>query len=127
MARLRILRASPLGSLVVLVLSLLLSAAAAAAAAACDPQVLSGCPLIRYELFSRAFPVIEYCMAPDRGFVPAEREACERFGLGQWRVRPGESVHTYRVLSIICLHTPRSTMLLCTSTPMDERTDWLID
>lgn len=89
-------------SLVVLVLSLL---STAAAAAACDPQVLSGCPLIRFEEWTRAFPVIEYCMTSDRGFVPAEREACERFGLGQWRVRPGESIHT----QWYHMHTPRWT------------------
>lgn len=69
---------------------------AAAAAAACKPEVLANCPmtgLIAYREFSQAFPVIEYCLDPDRGFVPVEsRAACEEFGLGKWTVRPGECV-----------------------------------
>lgn len=63
------------------------------AAVTCAPQVLADCPLkqlIPFKEFSLAFPVIEYCMGPERGFVPVEREACEAFGLGKWTVRPGE-------------------------------------
>lgn len=80
----------PLVLLVALVLSL--ASTAAAAAAGCDPEVLAGCPLIPFNEFTRAFPVIQYCMGT-RGFVAAERNACERFGLGRWTVRPGESRH----------------------------------
>lgn len=66
---------------------------APASTAICANEVLTNCPLgglIPYREFSRAFPVIEYCLAPDRGFVPAERQVCEDFGLGAWTMRPGK-------------------------------------
>lgn len=81
--------------MLLLLLLLASSLSLISAAAACPEEELADCPreqLIPFKEFSLAFPVIEYCIAPGRGFLPVERAACEDLGLGKWTVRPGESM-----------------------------------
>lgn len=77
----------------------------------CAPEVLEDCnisSLIPYAEFSESFPIIEYCVSEERGFIPVSRQICEGQGVGTWTVRPGnyvKRIHARIVLLIVIIHT----------------------
>lgn len=45
--------------------------------------------IIPFHDYEDAFPVIEYCTHPTRGFLAGNKEACLELAGGNWTVRPG--------------------------------------